>query len=257
MQMTQGLLEWERNKWSSFCLMFLIQQRRQTEQEMTVIRSSTPSPAGLFPRLYHLDTERKQWVCDSDSWHFMYFLLILVLINTCGHINQHSVLYCLVELRPSSLISPFVPFTLCLSVFLTLTSCQPVIITVRYRLSFSPSLPTSHMHPHTQHTVWDGDETQVSAGRNGSHHFDKTAQRDTIPVILLSLCLWKLICCVSVSFASIFKREEEWRVEAGVLCHFWKRTTDWLPAHLDLQSAEGLLLLCVQSSVHHPVTNCV
>ena len=60
----------------------------------------------------------------------------------------------------------------------------------------------------------------------------------------LSLSLWKLICCVSVSFASIFKREEEWRVEAGELCHFWKRTTDWLPAHLELQSAEGLLLLC-------------
>ena len=55
-----------------FVWCFLFSGESSREQEMTVIRSSTPSPAGLFPRLYHLPNERKQWFCVSDSWHFMY-----------------------------------------------------------------------------------------------------------------------------------------------------------------------------------------
>lgn len=75
--------------------------------------------------------------------------------------------------RPFSQLSAF-PFTL--------TSCQPVIITVRYGMSSSPCTHThTHRHKHTQYTQVHRHtyKTQVSAGRNGSHGFS-TTQKDTL-----------------------------------------------------------------------------
>ncbi len=75
-------------------------------------------------------------------WYCFWLTLVVTSIS-------NSVLYHLWELHPSSLITPFLAFpwlcALCsCSVFLTLNSCQPVIITVRYRMSFSPILCTAH-----------------------------------------------------------------------------------------------------------------
>lgn len=116
----------------------LVSPKVKQEQEMTVIRGST-SPGGLFPPFYHLVTKRKQLSGVLESWHFVYWSLFL--ITSISNL-YHSVSAFSITMRSRS-------------VFLTLNSCHPVIITVRYRMSFSPTLCTACTQTHSVRLRWD------------------------------------------------------------------------------------------------------
>lgn len=145
-----------------------------------------------------------------DRWHLVCCLLKLcVWLTLLVKSISNSVLYPLEELSPSSVITPFLPLlwlcTLrCCSVFLTLNFCQPVIITVRYRMSFSSTLCTVHMQLHTQCEIEMRHRCQLGemAAISLITLLSETQSLSTASISPSSLSgvlsFWKLICCVDV-----------------------------------------------------------
>lgn len=65
----------------------LCPQTVRQEQEMTVIRALTTSPASLLS-LYRFETQRKQLFVFCDRWNSVLSFLLLFLSSACGHIIQ-------------------------------------------------------------------------------------------------------------------------------------------------------------------------
>ncbi len=118
--------------------------RLKEEQKMTITGTALHLLLVYLPPLYHLMTERKQWLvlltadmlCPSH-WYCLWLTLVVTSVSNSAFYLHHS-----------SVIT-HVLLWFCVLVLFSWLNCQPVIITARYRMSFCPTLCTAHMHVHT------------------------------------------------------------------------------------------------------------